>query len=297
MSDAIPLPPHPDLSQYHDQAEDLLQACRSNDVRAWAERWTQSWPAPADRIERHVRDAHIAELADAQLFLARAHGFASWPKFVEHIESPDANFEAAVDAIIEGDLETLARLLREDPSLVERRSNREHRSTLLHYVSANGVEDFRQKTPPNIVAIATLLLDSDADVNAESDAYAGHSTTLGLVATSVHPQRAGVQRELMELLLARGARIDDDAVKACLANGQPDAAAFLANLGAQIDLIGAAGLGSLAIARQLLNDGADPRMTYGGYSALSYAVHYEHPDVAQLLTEAMTRRNAPDNAR
>jgi hypothetical protein len=27
-------------------------------------------------------------------------------------------------------------------------STRAHRSTLLHYISANGVEDFRQKTPP-----------------------------------------------------------------------------------------------------------------------------------------------------
>jgi len=71
------------------------------------------------------------------------------------------------------------------------RSTRDHHSTLLHYVSANGVEDFRQKTPPNIVEITNLLLDAGAEVDAESDAYGGGCTTLGLVATSVHPEQAG----------------------------------------------------------------------------------------------------------
>jgi len=45
----------------------------------------------------------------------------------------------------------------------------DHEST----VSANGVEDFRQKTPENIVAIARVLLEAGADVTAESDAYVG----------------------------------------------------------------------------------------------------------------------------
>src|SRR5258708_68383 len=68
---------------------------------------------------------------------------------------------------------TLEKLLSENPTLVCARSTREHRSTLLHYVSANGVENFRQKTPKNIVEITKLLLKAGADVNAESDAYGG----------------------------------------------------------------------------------------------------------------------------
>jgi len=306
VSDAIPLPAHPNLEQYRKQAKDLLKACKANDVRAWAVRWMEAWSARwletqaqlrgrevspdelhelVDRIERHVRDAKIARLADAQFFLARAHGFASWPKFAKHVQSPDASFETAADAIIEGDIATLQRRLREDPSLIHRRSSREHRSTLLHYVSANGVEDFRQKTPPNIVEIAALLLDAGADVNAESDAYGGHSTALGLAATSVHPQRAGVQLALMELLLARGVRIDDDAVNGCLANGQPEAAAFLAHRGARLDLIGAAGLGLVDLVKQLLDEGADPAKKYGGYDARSYAEYYGHPDAAREINE------------
>jgi hypothetical protein len=84
--------------------------------------------------------------------------------------SPVSAFETAVDAIVSGDLATLEKLLSATPKLARARSTREHRSTLLHYVSANGVEDFRQKTPKNIVEITKLLLTAGADVNAESDA-------------------------------------------------------------------------------------------------------------------------------
>jgi ankyrin repeat protein len=193
-------------------------------------------------------------LADAQFFLAREHGFLNWPKFAAHLRavenahSPVANFEDAADAVAAGDERVLTTLLRADPSLVRARSLREHRSTLLHYCSVNGVEDYRQRTPANIVAIARLLLDAGADVNAESDAYGGGSTTLMLTATSVHPERAGVQIRLLELLLERGAAIDvgkSSDVVVCLRNGRGAAAEFLAKHGARLDLEGAAGVGLL----------------------------------------------------
>ena len=304
MSDAIPLPPRPNLEQYRRQAKELLKACRSNAVRAWATRWIASWSARwletqavlrgtevgpgevrglIDRVDLDVRAAKITRLADAQFYLARAHGFDSWPKFVKHIQSPDANFEAAADAIVEGELATLQRLLREDPSLIHRRSSRTHRSTLLHYVSANGVEDFRQKTAANVVAIARLLLDSGADANAESAAYGGHSTTFGLVATSVHPERAGVQLALMELLLARGARIDSNAIAACVVNGRLDAARFLAARGEPLDLVAAAGVGRADAVAGLLDDGADPATSHGGLTAMHWAAHHGHLDVIRVF--------------
>ena len=67
--------------------------------------------APSERAAR-------CALTDAQLFVARGHGFASWPKFAKHLEalaranSPISKFEAAVDAIVGGDLATLKKLLR-----------------------------------------------------------------------------------------------------------------------------------------------------------------------------------------
>jgi ankyrin repeat protein len=275
MSDALPLPPRPNLDQYRKLARDFQGACNSGDPAAvpkWASHWVETLGrllgrtdgSDAERIHRQwlrfqeSKDPNAAcTLANAQFFVARCHGFASWPKFVKHLKaaardgSPVSQFETAADAVVAGDIATLQRLLRENPELARVRSTREHRSTLLHYVSANGVEDFRQKTPKNIVEIALMLLDAGADVNAESDAYGGGSTTLGLTATSWHPQAAGVQFQLMDLLIQRGAVVDDrdggSAVTGCLHNGRGEAAEFFANRGARLDLEGAAGVGRLDI--------------------------------------------------
>jgi ankyrin repeat protein len=281
MSDALALPPRPNIERYRKLANDFQQVCKTGDpgaVRDWAVRWVKELALLRDlpdtpearreaggdveRIERRWRSlqnsnehAERCRLAGAQLLVARCHGFLSWPKFAKHLEamarahSPVSQFEAAVDAIVGGDVETLKTLLRTDPSLVRARSTREHRSTLLHYVSANGVEDFRQRTPKNIIEITRLLLDAGADVNAESDAYGGRSTTLGLTATSCHPEAAGVQLALMDVLIERGAIIDGpdsgSGVTACLHNGRGEAAEYLANHGARLDLEAASGIGWL----------------------------------------------------
>jgi hypothetical protein len=293
MSEAVPLPPRPSLEQYKKIARDLQDACktgRPGAVRQWAARWldtlarlevTASWPTARDR-EREAEEIeqrwnklretgeHAAEctLAGAQLFVAREHGFRSWPRFGRHVRelaratSPVSAFEAAADAIVNGDAETVRKLLAEHPELVRARSTREHRSTLLHYVAANGVEDFRQKTPKNIVEIENLLLDAGAGVDAESDAYGGGCTTLALVATSCHPEQAGVQMALLQTLLDRGARFDQPSaggndqsiVHACIANGQPGAARFFADLGAPLDLESAAAMGRVDVLRNYLDE-------------------------------------------
>jgi hypothetical protein len=73
-----------------------------------------------------------------------------------------SGFERALDAVVEGDAGRLRAMLREDPELVHARSAREHQVQRFHYVSANGVEDERQRTPRNAVEIATILLDAVA---------------------------------------------------------------------------------------------------------------------------------------
>ncbi len=245
MLDALPFPPRPNVEQYKKQAKELLKACKSSDPQAlpaWVTQWLAAQlridPALATArraytaaeiahrvrhgVERVIKHLGVTDAASrgactltrAQFALAREFGFASWPQFARHVEgiarahSPIAGFEAAVDAIVSGDLAMLEKLVSEHPVLANVHSTREHGATLLHYVSANGVESYRQKTPPNIVQVTALLLDAGADVNAESEAYGGRSTTLGLTATSYHPQAAGVQLELLDLLLQNGATID-----------------------------------------------------------------------------------------
>lgn len=273
--DVLPLPPRPDVEHYRKRAKDLVKAYQSGDgaIHSWATRWVETLlelqtgdsRRPATRRDVEHFAGQIADfarerltgadgaLSQAQFVVARAHGFASWPKLVRHIEglastaSEVSAFELAADAIVGGDLSTLERLLAGDPDLVRVCSTREHHATLLHYVSANGVENFRQRTPANIVAIARRLLDAGADVHAEADVYGGGAMTLGLVVTSAHPRQAGVQNELADLLLERGARVEADIVRSCLLNGCPEAAAHMAAHGASLDLEEAAGLGRLDV--------------------------------------------------
>src|SRR5260370_3508940 len=180
MSNAFPLPPSPNLEQYKKLARDLQDACKSaaaGAIRRWVERWVERLArlhgpvygpaargrdADAEEIERRwnrlkENTEHVAKcaLGGAQLFIAHEHGFTNWPKFARHVRelarnnSQVAAFERAADAIVMGNAPTLRQLLAAHPGLVQERSTREHRSTLLHYVSPTRVESYPQKTPKN----------------------------------------------------------------------------------------------------------------------------------------------------
>jgi hypothetical protein len=239
---------------------------------------------------------------DARSIIAKEHFFDSWDQFAVFREalkdptSPVAQFEAAVEAVITGDIPTLERLLRRHPELIRARSMRTHHATLLHYVGANGVEGFRQLTPKNAVKVADVLLDAGADINAMADMYGG-ADTLGLVATSIHPITAGVQEELMEFLLSRGASVATASggakssgviVNACLTNGRPGAAEFMAKRGAPLDLEAAAGIGRVDLVKRfftadgLLTGGATEQQMKDGFS---WACEYGRTDVVDFLLQ------------
>jgi hypothetical protein len=324
--DALPLPSRPNLEQYKKLAKELVKTCKAETPDALHE-WASQWVAalvrlsgleitPALPVEIQAWTDEVSEfaarkllsqkrkcaLADAQFVIARSHGFTGWPALAKHIEqlahgdSSVAHFEAAADAVVCGDIQTLKQLLRERPGLVRERSMREHRATLLHYTSANGVEGYRQKTPKNIIEIADLLLKSGAEVDAEADVYGGGCTTLGLAATSVHPEAAGVQEALLQVLLKCGAVIDKpnlagnnhSLVIACFTNGRPRAAEFLAARGAQLDLESAAGLGRMDVVKTFfdsdgsLKPAATKRQLQKGFL---WACMYGRLDVAAFLLD------------
>src|SRR5882672_11739202 len=173
--DALPLPVRPSLPRYKKLAKELVKACKSADeaaVHLWVGQWVRTLaklvakgspqqaiehiPRAIAEVESFVRQKMLeggpngrkCALTDAQFILVRAHGFESWPKFAKHIESlaqrssPASKFEQAADTIVSGDIPALKKLLQENPSLVRATSAREHGATLLHYVAANGVENY-----------------------------------------------------------------------------------------------------------------------------------------------------------
>ncbi len=281
------------------------------------------WSATVDQLRAGVRQrlrrTRLAKLslADARRVVAQEEGFETWKPLtrflaeLEHPDAPIARFEAAVEAIITGEAATLERLLRDHPELIRARSSREHRATLLHYVSANGVESYRQKTPKNAVTIAKVLIAHGAEVDADlaygkRDRKRSGSTTLGLVATSVHPAVAGVQIALLEALLEAGAIVnepwDRSVVRAALANGRGAAARFLAGRGAHLDLESAAGVGQLEVVKQFVTSegmlvrGATRQQLLSGFC---WACEYGRTNVVEYLlrhavaADARAGKNGP----
>jgi hypothetical protein len=98
--------------------------------------------------------------------------------------------EAAVDAIVSGDLAALEALLDAAPELARARSCFPHQTTLLHHVAANGIESTRQwQSPPNAPDIAgalgrrevvELLLSRSPDLDVKQPVYGG--SAIGMAA-------------------------------------------------------------------------------------------------------------------
>jgi len=115
------LPEQPSLEQLRKQAKDLLKQYRSAVPAAIAE---------VNQFERNPDSAAFA-LSDAQRVIARAYGFASWPKLKAFVDG--ANIARFTDAVNAGDIAQVRSLLASRPELIamDRSANDEHRG--LHY--------------------------------------------------------------------------------------------------------------------------------------------------------------------
>ena len=324
-------------------------------VRTWARQWLealadQAGPGALSRraedpptrftereiakeveaIERDARSARLigdadaaCTLADAQLFMARLHDFVSWPKFAAHVaalaseHSPSSEFEHAADAVVTGDITTLASMIRQNPHLVQARSAREHGATLLHYTAANGHEGYRQKTPPNAVEVARLLLECGAKADALAFMYGVDVTTMEMLVSSVHPHKAGVQVGLVDVLVDFGANPNGPSengspLMTAFRFSYPAAADALVRRGARVDnVISAAALGrtdlldAWVVNGETLADGVrlaavpwprlrpDPRrhLEY----ALTWAATWGRADAVELLLTRGVDANAKDD--
>jgi ankyrin repeat protein len=296
------------LSAYERQAEGLLAGHRAADPAA-IDLFHRKHPRFLDEkikwrpkfiADSEIRDAPLS-LDDARLAIARHYDFLDWPSLTDWVEAVSQDgtvfaFESAVEAVVNGDLAALEQALRRDPALVRARSGRVcafdppvHRATLLHYVAANGVEAYRQKTPPNAVAIAHALLQAGAEPDALADMYGAECTTMSMLVSSSHPAEAGLQAPLVELLLDFGAAIEGHGTRkwgtplfTALAFGMIDAAGALAKRGARIELPAAAALGLMDdVGRLLPSADAEAR-----HRALSLAAQHGQTEAVRLLLDA-----------
>lgn len=310
------------LGAYEAQATELLDG--------WLRRDSDAIQLIRQRLPRFLRDdipwlpramseqdvlATTLDRDDARMALARAYDFRDWQALVElvtAVQDPSSSigrFERAVDAVVDGDVDGLRRLLDADPALVHARSTRrthfdppEHRAMLLHYVAANGVEGYRQRTPANVLDVTRLLLEAGSDPNALAMLYGGGCTTMSLLVSSSHPARAGKQAALVDLLADFGASVGPQGegawtspLRTALTFGYLEAAQALVRRGATVaTLFEAAGLGDMSRVRPLLADATpDDRQL-----ALALAASLGQTDAAATLLDAGAEpdRHNPPNA-
>ena len=306
----IYLPFSAPLPAFQKQAAELLDGHRAGNPKA-IELFHHKHPRFLDEqvvwLPKRIPDSEIqaAELGieDAQMVIARVYDFQDWTALTEFAQavldpySEVFQFEAAVDAVVNGDLAALTAAIGANPQILHARSTRRthfdppvHRATLLHYIGANGVEGYRQKTPKNAVEIATILLKNGAEPDSLAELYGGEWTTMGLLVSSCHPAEAGLQCALVDTLVDFGASVEAfgsgpwrTPIMTALAFGCADAAHALLNRGAKMDnLAVAAGVGRIAQARQLLETAdADTR-----HSALVLAAQEGHAEIVAMLLDA-----------
>jgi len=142
----------PDLDQLRRQARELLDRYRAGD------------PSAITEVAAHYRDASRSSFAlhDAQLVIARAYGFESWPKLKAFVDGvTDRRLRAAVR---EGDMSAVRDMLQARPELAAR-SNALHvavtnrlpdlvRVLMAHGANARvGIYPHREATSPLTVAV------------------------------------------------------------------------------------------------------------------------------------------------
>ena len=100
------LPDRPDLHQLKRQAKELLAAFRAGSADAVGE------------VTAHYRGADAATFAlhDAQLVLARAYGFESWPKLKAFVDG--ATVSRLIDAVRAGDTARVEAMLQARPEII-----------------------------------------------------------------------------------------------------------------------------------------------------------------------------------
>ena len=265
------LPEHPSLEYLRKLAKDRLRELRAKNAKA--------------------------KLSDAQLAVARDHGFSSWRALKAEVDRRLAgNTAAFFDACGRGDVEAVRALLDQDPDLV-RATNpaADHAGwTGLHTAAQQGQLD-----------VARLLLARGVDPNARE---AGDHTY------PLHWAAAHRHLELVRALLDAGSDVhgvgDDHALDVIgwatffHNDGQapghnPEVAALLVERGARHHIFSAMSIGDLNLIRSVVErdpKALDRRMSRfeNGLTALHFTIEAKRYDILDLLIELHADLEAKD---
>ena len=284
------LPSNPNLDHLKYQAKDLLKEHAAH-TPGVAQRIREFHPRFGQATDAEIFGAHLS-LSDAQLAIAREHGFPSWARLKAHIERPalsdqlnlphherieDPTFRRAVELLDAGDMANLRANLNQHPNLVHQHvifegGNYFRRPTLLEFIAENPVR--HGTMPDNIVQVAQVILDAGVEQPALNE-------TLILVSTGSVAREGGKQLPLMDLLCDHGAE-PKIALHAAALHSELEALNALIKRGAQIDLPVAAALGRLEEASRLLPD----TTSEDRHLALTLAADFGHVEIVRLLLDA-----------
>jgi hypothetical protein len=306
------LPSNPNLDRLKYQAKDLLKehAVRSPEA---AQQLREFHPRFLKASDAQIFESPL-QLSDAQLAIAREHGFASWTRLKAHVEKPslakrlnlphheridDTIFRRAVELLDAGDVAGLRAHLIQHPNLVHQHvtfegGNYFRNPTLLEFVAENPVR--HGTLPANIVEVSKVILDDGVEQSARNEA-------LMLISTGSVARESGQQESLIDLLCDYGAD-PNTAIRGTVLHGELGAANALLRRGAHIDLPVAAGLGRIEDVRHLLagsnlagsnragsnNDSkstSDSELsTEDRHLALALASQYGHVEIVRVLLDA-----------
>lgn len=297
-------------AEYEAQAADLLDGWRNRGQEA-VRIFRACFPSFLDEkvtwLKKRLSEAEMEAAPigpdEARLTLAHWYSFRDWAALQEWVVevgrpgSAIGAFERAVDAVIGGDAGVLRKMLAERPELVRARSTRVtchdpavHGATLLHYIGANGVEGYRQRTPANAVEIAKILLEAGAEADALAWMYGGECATLPMLVSSSWPAEAGLQVALAETLLDYGAAVNGTGkgpwvspLMTALVFGFVETGRALVRRGASVStLAAAAGLGLVSDVKAGMPEASETDR----HRALALAAQLGEVEVVRVLVEA-----------
>jgi ankyrin repeat protein len=234
------------------------------------------------------------KLAAAQLAIAREHGFSSWRALKAEVDRRSADpTHGFLDACADGDADSVASLLAEQPALATAVDERRPHGgwTVLHTAA------FAGHAP-----VVRLLLEHGADPHAReagdnttplhwAAARSDPDTVRALLDAGADAHAVGDVHELEVIGWATVFRSEQDIV--------PEVLELLEARGAQHHVFSAIAVGDAALIRDVVQ--RDPRALERrlsrfehGRSPLHYAIERNRPDLVELLVDLGADLNAQD---